>query len=350
MSSYNGQRYMSDFEAKKAIIEVGKRMYTRGFVASNDGNISCKVGPNVIWTTPTGVSKGYMTPDMLVKMNLDGKILMGKCMPSSEVKMHIRVYKENPDVMAVTHAHPPVATSFAIAGISLERAILPEAVVNLGSVPIAHYATPGTTQVPDSIAPYCRSHNAVLLANHGALSWGRDVFEAYHRLESLEYYATVLMYTGNIIGKANELSCTQVKDLIDIRERLGITSGGIPPCSLSESNTKDVLNTYAPKNKEELAHLATTQMQAVPQMQVATQMQVASQPVEKPKTLLTYVDASCGCSVSIPNNREQAHKEQVTMQQAPVISTNVASNTSKEDLIAELTKRITLQVLDSLKG
>ena len=246
MTGYNSFKYLSDYEAKKQIIAIGKRMYDKGFVASNDGNISCRVGPNTIWTTPTGVSKGFMTPDMLVKMNFDGKVLMGKLKPSSEVKMHLRVYNENPDVMAVTHAHPPVATSFAIAGISLDRAILPEAVVNLGSVPIAHYATPGSQDVPDSIAPYCNTHNAVLLANHGALSWGKDLTEAYHRLESLEYYATVLMYTGRIIGRANELSCSQVNELIDIREKLGITSGGTPPCSLKETPTTDVVKTETP--------------------------------------------------------------------------------------------------------
>lgn len=285
MTGYNKFRYLSDYEAKKTIIEIGKRMYDKGFVASNDGNISCKVGPSTIWTTPTGVSKGFMTPDMLVKMNFDGKVLMGKLKPSSEVKMHLRVYNENPEVMAVTHAHPPVATSFAIAGISLDRAILPEAVVNLGSVPIAHYATPGSQDVPDSIAPYCNTHNAVLLANHGALSWGKDLIEAYHRLESLEYYATVLMYTGRIIGRANELSCNQVEELITIREKLGITSGGTPPCAVTATNTSDVVST------------------------------------EKPLTA-SYAP-STGCSVSI---REE-----------------------KSDIIKELTEKITKQVLESLK-
>lgn len=305
--------YPSDYEAKKAIIEAGKRMYNKGFVASNDGNISCKVGPNAIWTTPTGVSKGFMTPDMLVKMTLDGKILMGKSKPSSEVKMHIRVYKENPEVMAVTHAHPPVATSFAIAGISLDRAILPEAVVNLGSVPIAHYATPGSQEVPNSIAPYCKSHNAVLLANHGALSWGKDVFEAYHRLESLEYYATVLMYTGRIIGKSNELSCSQVSELIDIREKLGITSGGIPPCSLAETNNKDVITSI---------DMTTLNQHTMSQPQ-STPVQTA-QPAK-------YIDSSCGCSVSIKPQSQ------------------TAQTNSKEALIAELTERITQQVIESLK-
>lgn len=227
---------MTDLEAKEAIIEVGKRMHLKGFVASNDGNISIKVGPNEIWCTPTGVSKGYMNPDMLVKIDLDGKVICGENAPSSEIKMHLRVYKENPEVMAVTHAHPPVATSFAIAGFELDRAILPEAVVNLGTVPIAPYATPGTQEVPDSIAPYCLTHNAVLLANHGALSWGRNVFEAYYRLESLEYYATVMMYTYGILGKANELSYRQVSELIKTRQKLGINSGGIPKYVTEETN------------------------------------------------------------------------------------------------------------------
>ncbi|MFT5872047.1 MAG: L-fuculose-phosphate aldolase [Clostridium sp.] len=234
-------KYCSDFEAKNVICEIGKRMYNRNFVASNDGNISVKVSPNAIWCTPTGVSKGYMTPDMLVKMDLKGTVLLGKYKPSSEVKMHLRVYNENSEVNSVCHAHPPVATSFAIAGIQLDKAILPEAVVLLGTVPVAPYATPGTQAVPDSIAPYCKSHNAVLLANHGALTWGASPMEAYHRMESLEHYALILMYTGEIINKSNELTCNQVDELLKIRASLGIKSGGTPPCNVKEvkENTND---------------------------------------------------------------------------------------------------------------
>lgn len=299
MGIYNSTKYLSDFEAKKMIIEIGKRMYQRGYVASNDGNISVKVGPNMIWTTPTGVSKGFMTQDMLVKINSDGKVLLGKYKPSSEVKMHLRVYEENPDVLAVSHAHPPVATSFAIAGISLDQAILPEAVVNLGSVPIANYATPGSHALPDSIAPYCKTHNAVLLANHGALSWGKDLIEAYHRLESLEYYATVLMYTGRIIGKANELSCNQVDELIAIREKLGIQGGGRPPCTIE-----------APK--------------------------IESRKVERPIQLssIGYKHEGCGCSVSIPNQ---------------VVAKEEKKKIEQQD-IDVLVHHITAQVLQRLKG
>ncbi len=241
MLDKNSSKYLTDEEAENAIIEVGKRMYLKGFVASNDGNISIKTGDNEIWTTPTGVSKGYMTKEMLVKVDMNGEVISGNTKPSSELKMHLRVYSENPDVIAVTHAHPPVATSFAIAGIELDKAILPEAVVNLGTVPIAPYATPGSQAVPDSIAPYCRGYNAVLLANHGAVTWGKDVFEAYHRLESLEYYATVLMYTGNIIGKANELSSKQISQLVEIRRKLGINTGGTPKGKDLKYNTGDSL-------------------------------------------------------------------------------------------------------------
>lgn len=231
-------QYMGDYEAKQMILEVGRRMYLKNFVASNDGNISCKVGDNEIWTTPTGVSKGYMTEDMLVKVDLEGNILRGNAKPSSELKMHLRVYKENPEVKGVVHAHPPVATSFAIAGIPLSRAILPEAVVQLGEVPVARYATPGTQEVPDSVAPFCKTHNGVLLANHGALTWGSDPMQAYFRMESLEYYALVMMYTGSIIGQANELSCEQVDRLVDTRTKLGIRTGGRPVCHNVDADGK----------------------------------------------------------------------------------------------------------------
>jgi len=212
-------KYDSEVEARKLICEIGKRMYNRNYVAANDGNISVKISPNTILTTPTGVSKGFMTPDMMVKMDLSGKVLAGEMKPSSEVKMHLRVYNENSTVNAVVHAHPPVATSFAVAGINLDKPILTEQIILLGDVPVATYATPGTEEVPNSIAPYCNDHNGVLLANHGALTWGKDLVQAYHRLESLEHYATILMYTSNIINKANELSCSQIAELVKIRNR-----------------------------------------------------------------------------------------------------------------------------------
>ena len=318
MMTVQGVKYMSDFEAKKAILDIGRRMYDKGFVASNDGNISCKVGPNTIWTTPTGVSKGFMTQDMLVKMDLNGKVLMGKWKPSSEVKMHLRVYKENPDVQAVTHAHPLVATSFAIAGISLDAAVLTEAVLGLGSIPVAKYATPGTDEVPDSIAPFVNTHNGVLLANHGALTWGKDIYQAFYRLESIEYYATILMYTGNIIGRQNLLSCDQVNKLLDIRHKLGITAGGIPPCSLEETNMQDVVSAANVRQAERTG--------TEPVLKGVTSI---VRPGENP------APSGCGCTGvtrQIMASEEQKPVEAETLGKA------------KEEIIAEVVRRVIEQL------
>ena len=220
-------QYPSDEEAKKMLVEIGRRMYMKNFVAANDGNISCKVDDEIIWTTPTGVSKGFMSEDEMVKMRLDGTIIIqGDLSPSSEVKMHLRIYNERDDVLAVCHAHPPIATSFAIAGLALNQAIYSGAVLSLGIVPCVHYETPGSQQLPDSIAPYVRDYNALLLANHGAVTWGTSLMEAWYRLEAMEHYATVSMYSINIIGKANVLSCDQINELIQIRQKAGINSGG----------------------------------------------------------------------------------------------------------------------------
>ena len=211
--------YVSDAQARSLILDVGRRLYHSGFVASNDGNITCKVGDNAIWATPTGVSKGFMTEEMLVKMDLDGNILEGTYKPSSEIKMHLRVFKENPQVQGVVHAHPLTATAFACAGMSLDEPVLVEGILALGCVPLAHFALPGTTDVPDSIAPYCKNYNAVLLANHGALTWGTSLIQAYYRMETTEYYAKILMMNNFILGKKSLLSQQQIDDIIGIRNK-----------------------------------------------------------------------------------------------------------------------------------
>lgn len=312
MVTIKGVKYMSDFEAKNAIIDIGKRMYARGFVAANDGNISCKVGPNAIWATPTGVSKGFMKPEMLVKLDLSGKVLQGSSKPSSEIKMHLRVYEENPNVMAVTHAHPPIATAFAVAGIGLEKPILTEGVTTLGVVPVAKYATPGTQEVPDSIAPFVNSYNAVLLANHGALSWGKDAYEAFYRLESVEYYASLLMYTGNIIGKQNPLSCDQVQTLLDNRKNFGITTGGTPPCACEATNMQDVIT-----NVVEGTQKSTYDVSGLKGVT----------PIVKPTTG-TAAPVSCGCG-SLPIEKTPAP---------------AATGKTKEEIIAEVVRRVTQEM------
>ncbi len=220
--------YMSEKEAKKAILDIGQRMYVRNFVAANDGNISVRTGENEVWATPTGVSKGFMKKKMLVKVDLEGNVLEGTYKPSSELKMHLRAYKENPKLRSVCHAHPPICTCFAIAGIPLDVPVLAEAVITLGDVPIAPYAELGSKEVPEVIAPYCHTHNGVLLANHGAVTWAEDAYAAYYRLESMEYYANILMLTEKVIGKQNTLTAEQVERLIAMREKFGISQGGVP--------------------------------------------------------------------------------------------------------------------------
>ncbi len=220
--------YMTDKAAKKAIIDIGQRMYVRGFVAANDGNISVRTGKNEVWATPTGVSKGYMKKKMLVKVDLDGNVLEGTYRPSSELKMHLRAYRENGELRSVCHAHPPICTSYAVAGIPLNSPILAEAVITLGDVPVAPYAELGTEAVPDAIAPFCHTHNGVLLGNHGAVTWADEPYAAYYRLESMEYYAKILLITGKLLGAQNQLSGEQIERLLAMREKFGIKQGGTP--------------------------------------------------------------------------------------------------------------------------
>lgn len=224
----NKSVYMSEKKAKKAILDIGQRMYVRNFVAANDGNISIRTGENEVWATPTGVSKGFMKKKMLVKVDLEGNVLEGTKKPSSELKMHLRAYQENPELLSVCHAHPPICTCFAIAGIPLDVPVLAEAVITLGDVPVAPYAELGSKEVPEVIAPYCHTHNGVLLANHGAVTWAEDPYSAYYRLESMEYYANILMITGKILKEQNTLTEEQVEHLLAMREKFGIKRGGRP--------------------------------------------------------------------------------------------------------------------------
>lgn len=213
----------SEYEIKKQICEIGKRIYDRNMVAANDGNISVKLNDNEFLCTPTGVSKGFMTPDYICKVDREGNVLQanGNFKPSSEIKMHMRVYQCRPDVGSVVHAHPTFATAFAIAGIPLSAPIMPEAVIALGCVPIAKYGTPSTAEIPDAVEEWLPYYDAVLLENHGALSFSVDLLAAYHKMESLEFYAE-LLYKARALGGPKELSQDQVQRLYEIRRQFGL--------------------------------------------------------------------------------------------------------------------------------
>lgn len=214
---------MNEFEIKKMMCEVGRRVYNRNMVAANDGNFSVKLNDDEFLCTPTGVSKGFMTPEFICKVNRKGEVIQANAgfRPSSEIKMHMRVYEKRPDVGSVVHAHPTFATSFAIAGIPLDRPIMPEAVIALGSVPISEYGTPSTNEIPDNLEKYLPNYDAVLLENHGALTWSTDLMSAYMKMESLEFYAE-LFYKSRMLGGAREFDQAQLEKLYDIRRKMNL--------------------------------------------------------------------------------------------------------------------------------
>ncbi len=239
----------SEYEIKKEICEIGRRIYNKGMVAANDGNISVKISDNEFLCTPTGVSKGFMTPEYICKVDKEGKVIQANpgFKPSSEIKMHMRVYKERPDVVSVVHAHPMYATGFAIAGIPLTQPIMPEAVITLGCVPIAEYGTPSTEEIPDAISKYLQHYDAVLLENHGALTYSDSLLSAYHKMESVEFYAQ-LLFIAKQIGGPKELSDSQVQRLYEIRRQFGMT--GKHPADLCANVNKGKTGCHGCKGHE----------------------------------------------------------------------------------------------------
>jgi L-fuculose-phosphate aldolase len=210
-------------EARAGIVEVGRRLWQQGFVASNDGNISVRLDGDRILTTPKSVSKGFMTPEMMVVTDRSGVKLAGERDASSELKMHLEVYDQRPDVGAVVHAHPATATGFAVAGVPLTRAVLAEVITTLGGIPIAEYATPSTAELPAAIRAYIKSHDGLLLANHGALAVGADLFTAYHRMETIEHFAKISL-VARLLGREHLLSRQEVERLQGLRGMYGIAS------------------------------------------------------------------------------------------------------------------------------
>lgn len=202
----------TEHELRQAICWSGRRLYEQGFAAANDGNISARLESGNILTTPTGVSKGELTPEMLVTVNADGEVIAGEMRPSTELNLHLRVYSQRPDVRAVVHAHPPYSTSFAVTGRPLNEPLIAEAIVHVGPVGLAAYGTPGTEEVPSSIEPLVMTHNAILLANHGALTFGSDIKTAQFRMESLEFYAKITALSYHI-GTPRHLTAQQIEQL-----------------------------------------------------------------------------------------------------------------------------------------
>lgn len=211
-------------QIKDQICDVCHKMWQLGWVAANDGNVSALLDDNTILTTPTGMSKSFVTPEELIRVDRQGNVLeaAGGLRPSSELKMHLRCYDRRDDVRSVIHAHPPGATGFAVAHKAMDMYNMIEDVAAIGAVPLTPYGTPSTMEVPDAIEPYLQEHDVMLLENHGALAVGSDVITAYYRMESLELWAKITI-NAVILGGSIDISRKNIDKLIDLRSFYRIT-------------------------------------------------------------------------------------------------------------------------------
>jgi len=209
---------MSDLEYRQEIVRIGKLLHDKGFIAATDGNISVRLNDYTVLSTPTCMSKGMMTVEDLVTVDMRGKKLSGFREVSSEIGMHLMIYQERPDVNAIVHAHPPTATGFAAAGMALDQALVSEIVLSLGSVPLAEYGCPGTEELAEGLRPLVRNHDAALMANHGVVAFADDVLSAYMNMETVEHFAKIALVTHQL-GCQQPLSEQRVARLRELRKK-----------------------------------------------------------------------------------------------------------------------------------
>jgi L-fuculose-phosphate aldolase len=213
----------SSYPVRRDICEAGRRIYQRGYVAANDGNISARIGANRILCTPTGVSKGFISEDMLAVCDMEGKQVAGQLKISSEI------YQLRGDIHAIVHAHPPTATGFAVAGIELTQCVLPEVIVNLGEIPLASYGTPGGPDIVEPMKPLLKDHDAVLMANHGVVTLGKDVLDAHFKMETVEHFARISL----VAHQLNSVHTLDAQQVADLRQRFDINNR--PSCDLGNT-------------------------------------------------------------------------------------------------------------------
>ena len=205
-------------EHRDEIVRFGKLLHQTGLVAATDGNLSVRLRDGNFLCTPTLMSKGLMEPDDLVVVDPLGQKVSGRRNVSTEIAMHLFIYRNRPDVGAVVHAHPPTATGFAAAGMPLDSALCSEIIITLGTVPLANYETPGTPELAEALAPLVGGHDAILMANHGVVTYGADLQTAYMNMETVEHYAKIALVT-HMLGKQQPLSDQHVNKLREIRQK-----------------------------------------------------------------------------------------------------------------------------------
>ena len=204
-----GERHL-----KRELVRICRMLHQKNFIASTDGNVSVRSG-DLLLTTPSGVNKGFMEEDQVITVDLEGRLLSGAGRPTSEIQMHLLAYRLRPEVGAVIHAHPPLATACSIAGVSLEEPVLPEVVLTLRKIPTAAYATPTTAQLSEAIRELLKDYDAIILAHHGAVTVGRDLMEAYNKMEKLEHTALVVL-TARLLGGVSALSPENLEKLLSL--------------------------------------------------------------------------------------------------------------------------------------
>jgi L-fuculose-phosphate aldolase len=258
-------------QLREQLVEIGRRVYDNGYVAATDGNLSARLDDGTLLTTPTMICKGRMTPDMLVLVDADGnKLRAQERNPSSEFAMHREIYRLRPDVRAVVHAHPPFGTGFAVANVALDRPLLSEVILTLGCIPLTAYGTPSTKELSESLTAYIPHHDALLLANHGAVAYGSDLEAAYGKMETLEHFAKINLI-ARLVGKPHELPAAAIEKLLDVREQAGympaafrncqacgFTQGHAATCAVGSAT-----RSYSPANGDDTVTLTRRELTAL---------------------------------------------------------------------------------------
>ena len=224
----------SERQHREDIVRFGRMLHQRAYIAATDGNLSVRLDHETVLSTPTGMSKGMLEPEDLVVVDMKGKKVTGRREVSSEIGMHLLIYSLRPDTHGIVHAHPPTATGYAAAGLPLNQALVSEIVLSLGCIPLARYATPGTPELVAALAPLVPQYDAILMANHGVVTYGEDLLRAYMKMETVEHFAQITMVT-HLLGRQQLLSQDDVSKLIDARERYGLTGPGksVPACPVT---------------------------------------------------------------------------------------------------------------------
>jgi L-fuculose-phosphate aldolase len=234
----------ADRKPREEIVRFGRMLHQRGFVAAMDGNLSIRLDNRRILVTPTCVSKGAMRPADMVVVDLEGHRLAGRRAVTSEIGMHLLIYDLRPDIAAIVHAHPPTATGFAAAGMALNEPLVCEVVMGLGSIPLARYGTPGTSELAETLAPYVPHYDAILMSNHGVVAYGDTVEHAYMKMETVEHFAHIALVT-HILGRAQPLGEKEVEKLWAVRHRYN--SGGKCASSRVPEARQDLRDEAVPK-------------------------------------------------------------------------------------------------------